>query len=199
MSQIFCIKEVYEWRGGSLESWLGFDVLYENHLKIRLLQTWGTDCKTCQTIFWLSRSYENADGCMAGRLLFALHFNQFVVISKTAPFWATAFLIRFCQIASGFHFFGFRNSNFFLQSSVVSLVSIPQPEGPGPCIYVPQWQGGPVIPPGTGFPFRRLLRLAGLRWRYSNPPPRGRFWFIQSWIEGWLMSWNGLLKEVAVA
>jgi hypothetical protein len=29
------------------------------------------------------------------------------------------------------------------------------------------------IPPGTGFPFRRLLRLGGLRWRYSNPPPRG--------------------------
>jgi hypothetical protein len=23
------------------------------------------------------------------------------------------------------------------------------------------------------FPFRRLLRFAGLRWRYSNPPPRG--------------------------
>jgi hypothetical protein len=23
------------------------------------------------------------------------------------------------------------------------------------------------------FPFRRLVRLAGLRWRYSNPPPRG--------------------------
>jgi hypothetical protein len=44
------------------------------------------------------------------------------------------------------------------------------PEGSGPCIYVPQWQDGPVIPPGTGFPFRRLLRLAGLRWRYSNPP-----------------------------
>jgi hypothetical protein len=29
------------------------------------------------------------------------------------------------------------------------------------------------IPPGTGFPFRHLLRLAGLQWRYSNPPPRG--------------------------
>jgi hypothetical protein len=27
------------------------------------------------------------------------------------------------------------------------------------------------------FPFRRLLRLAGLRWRYSNPPPHG-FWFF---------------------
>jgi hypothetical protein len=24
------------------------------------------------------------------------------------------------------------------------------------------------------FPFRRLLRLAGLRWRYSTPPPHGR-------------------------
>jgi hypothetical protein len=28
-------------------------------------------------------------------------------------------------------------------------------------------QGGPDIPPCTGFPFRRLLRLAGLRWWYS--------------------------------
>jgi hypothetical protein len=49
----------------------------------------------------------------------------------------------------------------------------PQPGGPGPRIYSPQEQGGPVIPPGTGFPFRRLLRHAELRWRYSYPPPRG--------------------------
>jgi hypothetical protein len=28
------------------------------------------------------------------------------------------------------------------------------------------------------FPFRRLLRLAGLRWRYSTPPPHG----INEWI-----------------
>jgi hypothetical protein len=47
------------------------------------------------------------------------------------------------------------------------------PGGPGPRIYIPQEQGGPVIPQGTGFPFRRLLRLAGLRWRYSTPPPHG--------------------------
>jgi hypothetical protein len=37
-------------------------------------------------------------------------------------------------------------------------------------LYPPE-QGGPVIPPGTGFPFRRLLRLAG--WRYSTPLPYG--------------------------
>jgi hypothetical protein len=40
------------------------------------------------------------------------------------------------------------------------FLRLPQPGGPGPCIYIPQEQGGPVIPPGTGFPFRRLLRLA---------------------------------------
>jgi hypothetical protein len=49
-----------------------------------------------------------------------------------------------------------------------------QPRGPGPRIYIPQEHAGPIIPPGTGFPFRRLLRLAGLWWRYSTPPPLSR-------------------------
>jgi hypothetical protein len=43
------------------------------------------------------------------------------------------------------------------------------PDFPNLESQVPQEQGGLVIPPGTGFPFRRLLRLAGLRWRYSFP------------------------------
>jgi hypothetical protein len=54
----------------------------------------------------------------------------------------------------------------------LSVSRLPQPGGPGPRIYIPQEQGDPVITPGTGFPFRRLLRLAGLRWRYWNSPPR---------------------------
>jgi hypothetical protein len=33
------------------------------------------------------------------------------------------------------------------------LLRLSQPGGPGPCIYIPPEQGGPVIPPGTGFPF----------------------------------------------
>jgi hypothetical protein len=37
--------------------------------------------------------------------------------------------------------------------------SLPQPGGQGPRIYIPQEHGGPVIPPGTGFPFRRCLRF----------------------------------------
>jgi hypothetical protein len=53
----------------------------------------------------------------------------------------------------------------------------PNLEGQVPVFIYPQEQCGPVIPPGTGFPFRRLLRLAWLRWRYSNPPPHGVAWF----------------------
>jgi hypothetical protein len=54
---------------------------------------------------------------------------------------------------------------------LLSHTRLPQPGGPGPCIYIPQEQGGPVIPPGTGLPSCHLLWLSGLRWRYSNPPP----------------------------
>jgi hypothetical protein len=50
---------------------------------------------------------------------------------------------------------------------------LPQPGGPGSRIYIPLEQDGPVIPPGTGFLLCRLLRLAGQRWKYSNPPPHG--------------------------
>jgi hypothetical protein len=51
-------------------------------------------------------------------------------------FWALAFLRKFCQIASGFHFFGFHDK-FFLLIKVVSLASNRQTGGPGPCIYAP--------------------------------------------------------------
>jgi hypothetical protein len=55
----------------------------------------------------------------------------------------------------------------------ISRLPFPQEQGRQPSwstrsIYAPQWQGAPVIPPGTGFPFRRLLRPAWLRWRCSN-------------------------------
>jgi hypothetical protein len=52
----------------------------------------------------------------------------------------------------------------------VSDLRLPQPGGPGLRVYIPQEQGGPVIPLGSGFPFRHLKRLAGLRWTYSIQP-----------------------------
>jgi hypothetical protein len=51
----------------------------------------------------------------------------------------------------------------------------PNLEGQVPCIYILQEQGGIVIPPRIGFPFRRLQILAQLWWRYWNPPPHGGF------------------------
>jgi hypothetical protein len=63
---------------------------------------------------------------------------------------------------------------------IVSDSTLPQLGGPGPRIYIPQEQGGPVIPSCTGFPFRRFLRFAGLQWNYSNLPPRGRLWLSLS-------------------
>jgi hypothetical protein len=43
----------------------------------------------------------------------------------------------------------------------------PNMEGQVPVFIFPR-NGGPVISLGTMFPFRRLLRLAGLRWRIST-------------------------------
>jgi hypothetical protein len=56
------------------------------------------------------------------------------------------------------------------------FLRLPQPGESGPRIYIPQEQGGLDIPPSTGFPFRRLLRLAELRWRYSMLLHAGCVW-----------------------
>jgi hypothetical protein len=44
--------------------------------------------------------------------------------------------------------------------TLLSHLRLPQHRGTCSSIYIPQEQGDPVIPPGTGFPLRRLLRLA---------------------------------------
>jgi hypothetical protein len=48
----------------------------------------------------------------------------------------------------------------------VSDLRLPQPGGPGPCIYIPQGQGGPVIPQALGILnlFLHLLLLNVSRW-----------------------------------
>jgi hypothetical protein len=49
-----------------------------------------------------------------------------------------------------------------------------QPVGPGPHMYIPQEQGGYLYPQALGsLPLRCLVRLASLRWKYSNPSPHG--------------------------
>jgi hypothetical protein len=58
-----------------------------------------------------------------------------------------------------------------LMTTSYSRLRLPKPGGPGPCICIPQEQGDPVIPPGTGFPYCHFLWLTELQWWYSNPPP----------------------------
>jgi hypothetical protein len=55
----------------------------------------------------------------------------------------------------------------------ISDSRLPKPGGPGPRIYIPPGTGWSSNTPGTWFPFRRILRVAGLRWSYSTPPPHG--------------------------
>jgi hypothetical protein len=43
-----------------------------------------------------------------------------------------------------------------------------------PVFISPRNRVAQLYPPGTGFNFRRLLWLAWLWWRYSNPPPHGQ-------------------------
>jgi hypothetical protein len=64
---------------------------------------------------------------------------------------------------------------------LLSHLRLLQPGGSGPCIYIPQEQGDPIISPGAGITFCHLLPLSGLWWKYSNPPPnyslhRSSFW-----------------------
>jgi hypothetical protein len=69
--------------------------------------------------------------------------------------------------------------------SLSRFLGLLQPGGPGPRIYIPQEQGGPNIPPGTGFPFRRLLRLTcsateevfypASTWDYGTASEQDRF------------------------
>jgi hypothetical protein len=58
--------------------------------------------------------------------------------------------------------------------TLLSHVRLPHPGGLCRRIYIPQEQGSPVTPSGTGFPLRRLLRFAGLQWGYCNPVPTWR-------------------------
>jgi hypothetical protein len=79
-----------------------------------------------------------------------------------------------------------RVCNIMLLLVLASVV----PRDSGPYFIVPVLESLPtwsvrspfLYPPGTGWPsytprhwvpFYRLLRLARLRWRYSNPPPHG--------------------------
>jgi hypothetical protein len=93
--------------------------------------------------------------------------------SAKQPFFTT-FLRRFCHMHPVFTSLDFVTIFFFffLHSKVVSFRSTSNLEDRRTrSLYLcPPLTGWPRHTPDTGFPFRPLLRPAGLWWRYSNQP-----------------------------
>jgi hypothetical protein len=121
--------------------------------------------------------------------------NQYVLVSNTLVGLATRyyFLLDCCclEVAVLFLCGDLSDKRAGLQFAVQSLNG-PSHAEPVSMLYSliwdsPTWMARfpylypsgtewPSYTPGIGFPLRCLLRLAGLRWRYSNPP--------QSWRAG---------------
>jgi hypothetical protein len=59
---------------------------------------------------------------------------------------------------------------------LLSHTRLPQPEGPGPCIYIPQEQIGSVIPPGTGC--HDSFPMASAIWHQHGPHRKHRFQYF---------------------
>jgi hypothetical protein len=80
---------------------------------------------------------------------------------RTIPFLRSSARFVYTVVRpSGFHFFGFRNSNFY-SSKVVSLAFNPQSGEIGPVFMFPSARMWPSYIRSTGFPFRRLYDSQG--------------------------------------
>jgi hypothetical protein len=84
-----------------------------------------------------------------------------------------------------------------------SLLRIQAPGGPGPHIYIPQVQGGPVIPPDTGFPFCHLLQSQSQSYFTTGSlPPICSSWQQAPWdpkpeflLSNWTLAVIGLTSS----
>jgi hypothetical protein len=88
----------------------------------------------------------------------------------TRPLSVQAQYSRLCPISSSIRYNGslLTSTVVSLTAAMFSLLYFAQPWSP--CLYTPE-TGWPGYTPRYWVPSRRLLRLSGLRLRYSNPPP----------------------------
>jgi hypothetical protein len=86
---------------------------------------------------------------------------------QNSSFWAIAFLRIFCINCL------FRRDLDHLVFTSLDFARVIFYAQPWIWRTMSLWDGSAVtcISPGTGFPFHLLLRLARIRWRYSNLPP----------------------------
>jgi hypothetical protein len=137
------------------------------------LEGWSVNCSWQQLNFWPTVSWPVRLGV---RPLFGvddqiLNFSlsdNYLLLHVRHPLWWED---RSVVCSANTHWSESRRAHDHILPSHLRLH---QPGGPSSCIYIPQKQGGPVIPLSTGLPFYRLLQLTGLWWRYSNPSPQGK-------------------------
>jgi hypothetical protein len=105
---------------------------------------------------------------------FLLLSRQLRFVDVRRPFWREAgSAVYNCCWASPAQSFSGPSPAGLLAILYCLRYGTPHAEGEAPGMNMPPEQGGPVMPSGTEFPFPRLLRFAGRRWRYSKPPPQG--------------------------
>jgi hypothetical protein len=99
--------------------------------------------------------------CTLGvQIMLGKHSGSMAIIEQTS----SSYFIHFVCLVS---LHGDQIKFPMMPSNTQQLSSLSLPLHVSVCV---QEQGGPVISPGTGYPLCHLLRLSGLRWRYSDPP-----------------------------
>jgi hypothetical protein len=106
--------------------------------------------------------------------LLEISFRQLLVCCFVEP---SLTRWRVCNLL--YNCFWFLPEQSLLSRSPAKLTTIfyyliwdsPNLEGQVPVFISPRNRVAQLYHPGTGLPFCRLLRLAGQRWKYSNPPP----------------------------
>jgi hypothetical protein len=106
-----------------------------------------------------SESYITTDGQSA-----SLSWNK-------APIWGLRPDLDYCQTFEGFLMWGVLSE----ERTGLSFAIATGPRQRSLSRVRVSWDSRPyLLSQIRDFPFRRLLRLAGSRWRYSTPPPHGR-------------------------
>jgi hypothetical protein len=87
-----------------------------------------------------------------------------------APIWGLRSDFYYCQTIAGLLVWGVLSDERTGLS--FALTAGPRQRSQS-WVQVPSDSDHTLVSQIRDFPFRRLLRLAGSRWRYSTPPPRG--------------------------
>jgi hypothetical protein len=120
------------------------------------------------------------------------------------PLWREDGSVIYCTIASG----PCQSSHLGSKSRrthghmLLSHLRLPEPGGPGPRIHIPHEQGGPVIPPGTGFLFVASYDSqgygGGILTRLDTGPEEIAGLWLDSWTvrrTNWINRTGGLIRE----